>query len=291
MGKLRLAFTLVLLPVAMIGQQPTPYGAFSVSSVALALDSSISSENFEAVSDAIRSYDYRGELSQEVAERARFALQERGYINANLRSEITLQDSQSKTLAVTIAVDQGEQYRLRSILFSREDVPLPSRGTRRLTVLNALPFSEEEHRRQFPIADGDIFDSEKIRQGLANLMNLYTSQGYINFTPIPHTVNDDNGHRVALEVDLDIGAQFRFGKIELVGSGAQPELLRSFVDAWQSRTGQIYDGVFVETRWQEIAPLFGPDARMAQFVDLRQDLSADVVDVKIRRNADQKVEP
>jgi hypothetical protein len=48
-----------------------------------------------------------------------------------------------------------------------------------------LFFSGDELPGQFPVADGDIFDVDKIRKGLEDLRRLYVSQGFMNFTPVP----------------------------------------------------------------------------------------------------------
>ena len=44
-----------------------------------------------------------------------------------------------------------------------------------------------ELRNQFTIANGDVFDTEKIRRDLEGIRRVYVSRGYINFVPVPNT--------------------------------------------------------------------------------------------------------
>lgn len=102
-------------------------------------------------------------------------------------------------------MDEGEQYRLKEISFKDERA-----------------FSEEELRRQFQIVDGDIFDVEKIRQGLDKMRKLYANCGYINFSPVPDTAAGDQAATVSLTIDIDEGMQFRIGSLILDGAEARP---------------------------------------------------------------------
>jgi outer membrane protein assembly factor BamA len=147
---------------------------------------------------------------------------------------------------------------------------------------HSLPFSQAEHRRQFPIEDGEIFDAESIRRGLENLQRLYTSHGYINFTAVPDTVCNDERSTVTLGIVLDAGAQFQFGTLELVGFGAQPDTLRQINASWHKHEGQIYDVAVVESLWSQVSSLYPPGSSMWGFLELRQSLDAPVVDLRLR---------
>jgi len=86
-------------------------------------------------------------------------------------------------VAVSVEVTEGLQYKLKSITFREEKV-----------------FASDQLREQFVIADGDIFNAEKIRSGACNIRRLNATQGYINFTPVLDADTDDASATVSLSI-------------------------------------------------------------------------------------------
>ena len=129
--------------------------------------------------------------------RVRYALQERGYFRAEVgdaETKVISQTPTEKIVDVVVRVDTGALYTLDAIQFSAN---------------RAVPvFPEEQLRAQFPISDGELLDTEKIRIGLEKLRKLYGEDGYINFTPVPNTEVLDRARSVRLTVDLDEGKRF-----------------------------------------------------------------------------------
>jgi outer membrane protein assembly factor BamA len=160
-------------------------------------------------------------------------------------------------MAVTLAIKEGPQYHLQQIRFS---------GNKQLPELLL--------RRRFEIADGDVFDTEKIRNGLDHLRRLYTMQGYINFTPVPNNETDEDQALVALKIDCDEGKQFHYGKLAVVGRELHPGDSEKIVAAWRSREGSVYDGVQVEEFWEDIAAYLPPGWGIEQHLEIRQNLQA-----------------
>lgn len=153
---------------------------------------------------------------EEDAERVRGAYQEHGYFKAIVEDPKTvLRDKPGgfspippfhhgggKAMDITMNVEEGERYKLKAINFKNNKAIL---NTRLL-------------RAQFPIKDGDTFDTRKIGKGLENLRKAYGQIGYINFTAVPETEIDDQHRLLTLNVDVDEGKPFFVRRIEFQGN-------------------------------------------------------------------------
>ncbi|MGZ4814593.1 MAG: POTRA domain-containing protein [Terriglobales bacterium] len=168
------------------------------------------------------------QFKEELQERIRDQFQRFGYFKVDVHNDITYRqlsaNADLQKVSVRVMVDPGRQYRLDHLAFTGGTV-----------------FSADELRALVPMKDGDIFDVERMREGLKNLRDKYVAKGYINFTPVPNTEIDDQRDRITITFDLDEGQQFRVGRLILNGvepyAGAGQQLL----DAWKPHEGQIYD--------------------------------------------------
>ncbi len=153
---------------------------------------------------------------EEDAERVRFAYQQHGYYKAIIEDPKTqLRDKPGgfspippfhkgagKAMDVTVPVEEGERYKLKAINFKNNKA-----------ILNTKLL-----RAQFPIKDGDTFDTSKIGKGIENLRKAYGDIGYINFTAVPETEIDDEHRLLTLNVDVDEGKPFFVRRIEFQGN-------------------------------------------------------------------------
>lgn len=140
----------------------------------------------------------------DLAERARDEWQRRGYYAARINKvepRVLATYSGRASVSVTVDLQEGPQYRL---------------GT--LTFRNNKRFSRESLRTVFPLRDGDVFATDKIRQGLFNLRSLYNNVGYINYVGVPNEHMDQRKNSISLDVVLDEGNQYRVGDIQIVGA-------------------------------------------------------------------------
>ena len=153
----------------------------------------LSPENEEFVKQEVKAHQYKtSTMASEIGERVRYALQRRGYFKVFVHDPVVAvlsKETYPEIVDVKVSVDEGEIYRLKTIGFT-----------------NTLVFTPPELRSQFQIADGDIFDREKIATGLEGLRRLYGSKGYTNFSAVPETDLNNNTHTVALVVHLNEGA-------------------------------------------------------------------------------------
>lgn len=209
-----------------LAQSPTgQMGSVTVSSVDATSASQVSSEHLQAIRVEIESHSYPMAYPEEIVERARYTLQRQGYFEADVRwPDTPSMIPVARTLAVTLAIREGQQYRLNKITFNRDK-----------------QYSEWQLRQLFAIADGDLFDVEKIRQGLDQLRELYGSRGYINFVAVPNTKPDEDTGTVTLEMDCDEGKQFRFGELVVEGGELHPGDTEKMLAAWKTYDGQGYD--------------------------------------------------
>lgn len=143
----------------------------------------------------------------------RGVLQTNGYFRADtkIKVQVLSSDSTSEHISLTIHVDPGPQYYLGTVQFRSADPNEP------------LVFPVEELRQLIDMREGDIFDTLKLRHAFGELMELYGSQGYIDFTPMPDFDIDDQQHRLNLTLVLNQQPLYRIGRIEFVGDNPAAE--------------------------------------------------------------------
>jgi outer membrane protein assembly factor BamA len=231
-------------------------GPITVREVEVEAGSSVSSEHLQAITKAIENQTYLPSPHEEIVERARFTLQRYGYFKADVSlSDMRPVNPDQTAIAVTLAIREGQLFRLKQIAFAGNQAIL-----------------ESGLRNQFAIANGELFDVEKIRVGLEGIRRLYVSHGYINFAPVPNTDANDETRLVTLNIDCDEGKQFRFGKLEVLGQELHPGDRDRFLIAWKPFEGGVYNGEEVEQFWKDMAPLLPPNWRLEQHLRIRQDL-------------------
>ncbi len=148
-------------------------------------------------------------------ERIRLAYQDKGFQKAVVEDPQTkirdvgglhwyfpFKTYHGKVVDITVPVEEGDQYRLKQINFTGN---------------KAFPNSALL-RKAFRIKDGDVFNRTAIAKGLEELRKIYGSQGYINFSPVPNTVFDENKKLITLDIDIDEGKPFYVRRIEFVGN-------------------------------------------------------------------------
>jgi len=173
-------------------------------------------------------------VTSDVEERVRRAWQEHGYFKVQVRGNTTIlpSDPLESRIAVTLQVDEGQQYRLRGITFKN------ARAIRSEQVLRSL----------FAIKDGDLFNVAQASEGLEKLNAAYRQFGYINFTSVPNTRVNDEDRTISLDVDLDEGKPFYVSSINALGLDQQgsQEAMKDF----PLKPGDIYNQRLLDV-WME----------------------------------------
>jgi len=172
-------------------------------------------------------------------------------------SEMCIRDS-----SVTVHVNEGPQYRLSEIRFQ---------STQDLRPCSDL-FPLGELRQQIPLRDGDLFNVERIREGLDALRRLYGSKGYVDFTTEPRTEADTEHQTISLTIVLSEEKQYRVGSVEILGLDPGLEsLLRSLI-----RLGEIFNHQVLNNFYEEHKSDLPPGASLEDDEVLRDVRNATV---------------
>jgi hypothetical protein len=185
----------------------------------------------KAITEEIKRHNTDGcELPNEMAERARDLLQQRGYFKALVQASKwkMVGSAERPQLELSLVMELGEVFRLDHIDFAGQNA-----------------FDAQRLRAAVPMTDGMIFDVEKMRVGLKNLRDLYCSRGYVNFTPVPNMVFYDERKTIGVLFDMDEGEQYQVGQLTLNGVEPYPGAGKQILEAWKPHIGQIYDCSFL----------------------------------------------
>lgn len=262
MSKVNFLLCILLVSACASAQATAPQPQFTVRTLTLNISSgALPLSDQQQIIHDILGRKYGGDIVGEITERVRYGIQMRGFLKAQVSPPAaTVLSPRQEAVDMVLPVNLGEQYRLKSISFTREKV-----------------FAASELRGQFAIADGDIFNVEEIRQGLDALRKLYGSKGYIDFTPVPNEQTDDAAHTISLMVDVDEGAQFRIGPLFLDGVEAKPGAGAKLLADWKQYQGRIYDPAILEKFLRDNAALLPAGITWAQNLAIKQDARTHVL--------------
>ena len=174
-----------------------------------------------------QSHGNKSDFFNEIAERIRFDFQRIGYFKVLVEDPVVKvigNEANREIVDIDVRVEEGKQYHLKQIDFSHNTVS-----------------SSSELRSAFPIADGDIFDREKIGAGLEGLRQTYAEKGYVNFSAVPETELDEAVHSISLTIEVDEGNVFRWGTLMVQGVESQPGARDKLLRTWSSYEGKVFD--------------------------------------------------
>jgi hypothetical protein len=186
LSALALCVLLLLSSAALAQRCKNGRAPIQIAKIQFELTAGLTPELRQAITENIESHNTDGcETPNEMAERARDLLQQRGYFKALVQDPRwkIVGSSERQELEILLVIELGEIYRLAHISF------------------RDAPFGADELRAAIPLADGEIFNTEKIRQGLKNLRDLYHSHGYGDFGPVPNAEVDDEHRLITLTFD------------------------------------------------------------------------------------------
>jgi hypothetical protein len=264
-----LALTILVAPNAAIAQSTQ---SVSVRNLALMNLTQVPVDEYQQIVQFALSDDVGSTGPDTIPERIRYALQERGYFRAQVGDAVTTLVSETPTkkiVDITLRVDPGSRYTLAELIFS---------GNEALDV-----FSADQMRAQFLISPGDLFDTDKIRIGLENLRKLFADEGYINFIPVPNTEIIEPTKSIILSIDLDVGARFYFGNLEISAISAHPDAAWILNSDWSSLQGKPYNETVLETFMQQHSDLLPSGFRPERSLAIRQDRGSKTVQVELTR--------
>jgi outer membrane protein insertion porin family len=114
--------------------------------------------------------------------------------------------SHGKAVNITIPIEEGERYRMGTLKIVSAD---PDK---------ALSLKVEALKAVFPLKQGDIFSTEKVRKALESYGKIYGEYGFIDFTPEPDTEIDEATKTINLTLRFDEQKQFYVRRIDFSGN-------------------------------------------------------------------------
>jgi outer membrane protein insertion porin family len=173
-----------------------------------------------------------------------------------------------KSTNITIAIEEGEQYRMGTVKFRSAD---PEQG---------LVFKPDALGRVFPLKEGDIFSADKVRKALETYKKLYGDYGYINFVATPLTEVNDPKRLVDITMEFNQGKPFYVRRIEFSGNTTtRDKVIRRqlLIDE-----GQVFNNRYWELSLLRLNQLNYFDPIKPENAELKKNEKAGTVDIKLK---------
>jgi outer membrane protein insertion porin family len=119
---------------------------------------------------------------------------------------LVLGRSHGKAVNITIPIEEGERFRMGTLKIVSSD---PDK---------ALSLKVDALKSAFPLKQGDIFSTEKVRKALETYGKIYGEYGFIDFTPEPDTEVDDVNKIINLTLRFDEQKQYFVRRIDFSGN-------------------------------------------------------------------------
>jgi outer membrane protein assembly factor BamA len=168
------------------------------------------------------------ESEDELGERIRSLFQDKGFFEVlveNLRIKTNDPLLLPRPVSVEVNVTEGRRFTIGDIKFAGNHA-----------------FTTSELRDKFLLKKGDLFVRSKIGAGLEGVRNLYTSDGFVDFTAVPDVEKSSDGS-IILAITIVEGRQYRMGKLEIFAKKEQADRLRS---QWEMHEGSVFDQTYIE---------------------------------------------
>jgi outer membrane protein assembly factor BamA len=187
------------------------------------------------------------------------ALHAQGYIETGTKVTpyLVKAESDQRFYVVSFDVGTGSQYRLG-----------------KLQVAEATAFSPIELRELIPLSPGEVFDEDKILQGIEAIKRLYGAKGDIDMTAGFCMSIDKRKVLANIKVQVIEGHQYRVGTVEILGLSSNAEkLLTSILEP-----GQIFNSRSFREFLKVNRSLFPIDASDSD-ITVRRNPDAETLDI------------
>jgi outer membrane protein assembly factor BamA len=224
----------------------------------------LDSRKLESCAARLQAQAYTGgRWLEEVAERARvLCWQSHGYFRTVVSA--TAEEYTRDVYAVVLSLKEGPQYRLGHISFQNFRVVV----------------SADLLRSVVPLHDGDVFNPDKIKEGVDNLRKAYANIGYIEFTSKPTTEVDDEQRIINVRWDVSEGRPFFVRTIQF--DGVSPAIADSLRSRLLLKSGSVYSQGAMEKSLDKMRTLL--PLRTGLHAELSADNDLGVVDLQIKRS-------
>jgi outer membrane protein insertion porin family len=175
-----------------------PHSIFLEELFPVTFDAAKLEEDKERIRDA---YQKEGYFTAKALDQT-LKLRDVGGYNGGWHIPIFKENRPGKVEDITLPVEEGPRYYLAKLDF--EGVKL-FRSTEFLS-------------RLFQMQKGDVFSTEKLRNGLKNLTKVYSQFGYIDYVAEPQIDIVPNSNTINLTLNADEGKQFFVRRIDFTGN-------------------------------------------------------------------------
>lgn len=129
-------------------------------------------------------------------------LQNEGYLDAKVTTEITPSPKNKDRIIITFTADKGEVYSLGTVSLEGETL-----------------FPEEVLRKKAGLLTGDVYSPEAVQNAATAIRNMYGAKGYIDAAVIPiNKPSSSNEYTYDVTFRIEEGKQYRVGMIDVVGN-------------------------------------------------------------------------
>jgi|HubBroStandDraft_1064217.scaffolds.fasta_scaffold00674_17 outer membrane protein insertion porin family len=179
-----------------------------------------------------------------------------------------------KATNITIKIDEGEQYRMGKLTFRSAD---PDEG---------LVIKADFLGKVFPMREGDIFSTDKLRKSFDSYKKIYGEYGYIDFTPTPNFEIDDAKKTINVVLEFDQQKQYYVRRIEFAGNTTtRDKVIRREILLDE---GQIFNNRLWELSILRLNQLNYFDTLKPENADLKKNAKTGSVDIRLKLKEKQK---
>jgi len=179
-----------------------------------------------------------------------------------------------KATNITITIDEGERYHMGKLTFRSAD---PDEG---------LVLKPEFLAQVFPMKQGDIFSTDKLRKAFDTYKKIYGEYGYIDFTPQPNFDIDEAKKTINLTLDFDQQKQYYVRRIEFAGNTTtRDKVIRREILLDE---GQIFNNHLWELSILRLNQLNYFETIKPENADLKKNAKTGSVDIRLKLHEKQK---
>ncbi len=173
-----------------------------------------------------------------------------------------------KATNISIAIEEGEQYRMGRLVIRSAD---PDKG---------LSLKREPLEMAFPLKKGDIFNLDKVRKSIENYTKIYGVYGYVDFTATPSMDIHEDTKTVDLTFDFDEQKQYFVRRIEFSGNvGTRDKVIRREL---LLNEGDIFNNRYWELSLLRLNQLNYFDPIKPENAEIKRNREAGTVDILLK---------
>lgn len=183
--------------------------------------------------------------------------QDSGYLRIKVLEPRIDINKRAREIHITIPVEEGPQYRIKSLEITGEDT---------------IP--HDEIKKSLLTKKGDIYNVSQLRQDILIVSDLFSQKGYAYADVNPVTKIDDQVRMVDLSIEVDKGKKVYVGKINILGNiKTKDNVIRR---EFRLKEGELFDGSKLKRSKQRVNNLnYFEDVK----IDTRRGDDPDLIDV------------